>query len=63
MDKALIARTVGLVIVMLNAVLTLLGIPFVIRAEVAEYVAAITLIGYGLYAAIKNDFFKKKEKK
>lgn len=62
MDKAAIIRVVALLIVLVNTVLTLFGIPFVIPAEFAEQVAAITIVGVGLWAAIKNDFFKKKEK-
>lgn len=62
MSKAVIARTAAMVIIMLNAVLTLFGVPFVIPAEAADLVAAISVIVFGLYAAIKNDFFKKKEK-
>jgi hypothetical protein len=57
-----IARVAGLVIILINTVLTLLGVPFVIPAEMAEMVAAISVVGMGLYAAVKNDFFKKKPK-
>lgn len=61
MDKAAIARTIALVVVLVNTVLALFGIPFVVPVEVADQVAAVTIVLMGLYTAVKNDFFKKKK--
>jgi hypothetical protein len=62
MDKAFIARIAALVVIIINAVLTLMGVPFVIPAEFADWVASITIVGFSVYAAVKNDFFKKNKK-
>lgn len=62
MDKGVIVRTAALIIVLLNTILTLFGVPFVIPEEASEYVASIILIGFGLYASVKDGFFKKKNK-
>jgi SPP1 family holin len=62
MTKASIFRTVGLVVVLVNAVLAIFGIPFVIPAEFNEAITSVVLIGYAVYTAVKNDFFKKKTK-
>jgi hypothetical protein len=63
MTNASILRVVGLVVVLVNAVLAIFGIPFVIPAEFNEAVTSVVLVGYAIYTAIKNDFFKRKKKK
>jgi SPP1 family holin len=62
MDKGTVVRMAGLVIVLLNALLALFNVPFLIPAESADAVAAITIVGYSLYMAVKDNFFGKKGK-
>jgi SPP1 family holin len=59
MDKASVIRFVGLVIVMINAVLNMFGFE-TIPVEFGEHISALILIGYGLYAAWKNNYLSQK---
>lgn len=62
-NKLVIARIVGLFIVLINTVLAIFNIPFIIPTEYNEAIASTIIIGYSLYLAVKNDFFGKKKPK
>lgn len=58
-DKASVARFVGLIIVIANAVLNLIGFE-TIPSELGEYITSAFLIIVGLMAAWKNNYLSKK---
>lgn len=60
--KASIARFVALVIVILNAVLSLLGFP-VIPTEYGDAISAALVAIVGIYAGFKNNYLTKFGKK
>jgi phage-related protein len=63
MEKAALVRIIGLVIILVNAILTIMGVHFVIPENFGDVLASVLLVIASLYAAIKNDFFGKLFKK
>lgn len=57
--KASIIRYVGLIIVLLNTVLTLMGMP-ILPIESAEVVSAFAVLVVGLYVGFKNNYLTRK---
>jgi len=60
--KASIARFVALILVILNAVLSLLGFP-VIPTEYGDAISAALVAIVGIYVGIKNNYITKFGKK
>lgn len=58
-QKTSIVRYVALVLVLLNAALTLLGFP-VLPEEAADVISAALVLVVGLYVGFKNNYLTKK---
>ena len=61
-QKKSIARYAALIIVLVNTVLTLIGMP-VIPVEYADIIAAATVVIVGLWVGFKNNYLTRRGKK